>query len=522
MRLTLPQLPAEWGRPALYAMAVLLSLPGLYLTAWEIWSGRPPWLDEAFSMGMVSVLLQSPGHFLSMLMTDVHPPLYYLLLAAWTQVFGDGVGTGRALSFCAALGAVALLWWRGAGLLSRTTLAIATVWICTHWLFLGRIYQIRMYALVLLGGIWLSLRFAHLWTQDREPSARELGLFCLGAFLLAMLHYAAMAFACAAMLLVLFRYRHRTEAWLLIGGAGSACLLWALPNALHATYLPAQSVQFTLRLPGWEAAAVTLYKIGLSSSPGLVLKLREFEWSWAHFQALAMVIPAVATLVVLRADVRQAGSFGAWWRDSTAGPEWALMRSQLWLLAVFLPPLILIHDLFTPILLPRVMMVAIPSLAICIAVALGTIWHRRPWGLFAVVLLLAAPALNSSYRHWETLRPHGFDRAGMQAVAKRWIESGSAEGVYSPYGRAQRSYPGLPRLVKGGGWPEDIPPPAQVRPREVHRLTPPFYYLNVLNVPHGSKTHFLEARFLAQGWRVEVLAPQVPLRANISWYVSEP
>ena len=258
MRLTLPQLPAEWGKVAFYAMAAACVAPGLVLTVQEVWAGQPFWGDEAFSAGLLHI--ESLGQALSMMRNDAHPPLYYLLLMAWAKVFGTGEVAVRSLSLVAVLATVGILWWQGPKVLSRPALAIASVWIFSHWLFLILAYQVRMYALVLMGATWLSLAFARLWTASAEPSRREMAMFCLGAALLAMLHYTSMALACSALLLLLLRHRRLLWLWPMAAAVALLCSLWLVPNVLHRVH-GLDSHEFVMDLPGVAAVGYWLVRL---------------------------------------------------------------------------------------------------------------------------------------------------------------------------------------------------------------------------------------------------------------------
>lgn len=512
MRLTLPQLPAEWGRVALYAMAALLSAPGIFLTAQEVWAQQPYWVDEAYSMGILAV--GSLGHTISILMTDSHPPMYYLALAAWTWVFGDGLVATRALSFCATLGALALLWWRGPVLFSRPTLAIATLWLCTHWLFIFRMYQVRMYALVLLGGVWLTLSFARLWTARQEPSSRELAWCCFGAFFVAMLHYPTMAFACSALLLLLYRCRRNPWAWAMIGGVGTVCLLWSTVNYLH--WMTGPRAQ-DLTQHGVVGAATMLYRVGVPSAFGARSALLGGDWIQAVAQWLATAAVAVATLLALRSGVRKEGSWRSWWQKNR-GMEWAPVRSLLQLMAVFLLAMIIVHDALLPLFLPWAMVAAMPAMGLCIGAALHAVWGQRYWVLCALALLLGGTALEVTLWRWDTTQSPGFDRDGMQAMAQRWRAGGSSERIYSRRGFRKRSFPGMASILAGGGLSGEGYRIVYLSHEDMRHLIPPFY---AINAKEGWQ-ELLHRQAEVHGWRVEQLAPDSPSRREeFSFHVTE-
>ena len=70
----------------------------------------PLWLDEALSVNIASLPV---GDLLEALRHDGHPPLYYLLLHVWMEVFGEGDVAVRALSGVISVATLPLAWVAG-------------------------------------------------------------------------------------------------------------------------------------------------------------------------------------------------------------------------------------------------------------------------------------------------------------------------------------------------------------------------------------------------------------------------
>ena len=123
--------------------------------------------DEAFSWRMTT---HAPSDIVARTATDVHPPLYYLALEAWTAVAGDSPAALRGLSMLLGLAAVVLAYllyvevdrfaesdrragWWGA--------VAAALLVAVHADQVGHSRHVRMYALgIALAGLtaWLMLR----------------------------------------------------------------------------------------------------------------------------------------------------------------------------------------------------------------------------------------------------------------------------------------------------------------------------------------------------------------------------
>jgi hypothetical protein len=131
-----------WAAPAAVAAAHLaLKLPG---------AGRQAlWLDEAVSVHLAELPLRA---LLPAVRHDTNPPLYYLLLWAWTRVFGDGEAAARAPSVLASAltGAVLYAVARRAG--GRFVAAASAFLFLASAANLGFARQARPYALAALFG----------------------------------------------------------------------------------------------------------------------------------------------------------------------------------------------------------------------------------------------------------------------------------------------------------------------------------------------------------------------------------
>ena len=105
------------------------------------------WIDEAISRGIAShEVTEIPG----VLRQDGSPPLYYLLLHAWTAAFGDGEAALRSLSLAAAVLTVPTALWAGTLVAGRRAGWVAAVLAALNPFLTIYAQEARMYALVAL------------------------------------------------------------------------------------------------------------------------------------------------------------------------------------------------------------------------------------------------------------------------------------------------------------------------------------------------------------------------------------
>ncbi len=159
------------------------------------------WLDEAQS---VAIARRPLPQLFQALRRDGSPPLYYLLLHAWTGVFGLSVTAVRALSTLFSLLTLPVVWLAGRRLGGPAAARTALLLLAVSPFAVRYATETRMYALVQLLtalGVLLVLRAVE------RPDLGRLAPVALVAGLLALTHYWALFLlaATAVTLLVLAR-----------------------------------------------------------------------------------------------------------------------------------------------------------------------------------------------------------------------------------------------------------------------------------------------------------------------------
>lgn len=132
------------SKQAALAILLIIVLSGIGLRAYQL-TGRSLWFDEAFSWR----LIQFPvPEMIARDITDVHPPLYYIVLKAWAFIFSSSLLSLRSFSVTLAAATIAvgylftayLMRSRSPGLIAATLLALSGFQIRFAW-------EARMYTL---------------------------------------------------------------------------------------------------------------------------------------------------------------------------------------------------------------------------------------------------------------------------------------------------------------------------------------------------------------------------------------
>lgn len=141
---------------AVFALGLLLRLVNL---------NQSLWLDEAITVlavknnSLVELITKfSPG--------DFHPPLYYLLLKSWSNIFGYSEIALRIPSVIFGVAAIWFVYLIGQKLFSKRTGLIAALFLAVNPLVVYYAQEARMYSLAMMlvaGSIWFLLSKRWFW-----------------------------------------------------------------------------------------------------------------------------------------------------------------------------------------------------------------------------------------------------------------------------------------------------------------------------------------------------------------------
>jgi len=139
---------------------------------------RSIWYDESFSIILarqdLATIIDGTAH-------DYHPPLFYLLLAAWQKLFGEGLYSARLLSVLFGLAAILMLYELAKALFGPKTALLAALIAALAPFQVLYSQEVRMYSLQFLLGAWLILAFYQAYRRDSRADWAIFGLVALSA-----------------------------------------------------------------------------------------------------------------------------------------------------------------------------------------------------------------------------------------------------------------------------------------------------------------------------------------------------
>ena len=307
------------------AAAALLALLALSLWLRSRALDGALWIDEAISHGIAShPLAEIPG----VLRQDGSPPLYYVLLHGWLELFGDSEAALRSLSLLAALLTVPAALWAGTVAGGMRAGWIAAVLAALNPFLTIYAQEARMYALVALLSVLACGSFVRGFVDE---IAWQRALFALELALLLYTHawaiFLGLGFAAAAAYQLRDRLRDAAVPFFVAALAFTPWVPTLVDQALHtgAPWSKTPSVTALLgAVPGaldgggGAAAVIAVGTLGL-------VRLRRDD----RVVRIALLILIVA-LVALAAA----------WVSSHVSPSWANRY-----LAVVVGPVILLAAL---------------------------------------------------------------------------------------------------------------------------------------------------------------------------------
>ena len=175
----LPRLESlRLGTAGVVAIVGALVLCSLYLRTRAL--GASLWMDEGLSIGIASQpFFDIPG----VLRQDGSPPLYYLALSLWMDVFGNGPAETQGLSVAVSLLAIPGGLWAGWSLFGRRAGLICAALGAFNPFLTIYAQETRMYSLMVVLSLVTCAAFLHVYVYRRR---RYLPLF---AILLAAMLY---------------------------------------------------------------------------------------------------------------------------------------------------------------------------------------------------------------------------------------------------------------------------------------------------------------------------------------------
>lgn len=328
------------------------------------------WYDEGYSIRIaqlpIDVMLGTVAR------EDNNPPLYYLLLHGWLNVFGSSETAARGLSVLFGTVSIAAIYLIGQQLFDRRVGTLSALLLTVAELHVQYSQETRAYNLLAMLGL-LSLLCFVLLLRSGKPLAYLAYLVCSALLLYTHIFGATLVLVQNVYVVIVLLMQPRQRWATLLRWAGvQTLLLLAFAPYLAALLGRVKSVQagFWLARPTPVTALRTLAEFA-GSAPLLllvvaVLGLAAASWLWA---------------------VRSAGWRAAFVAGSQTPSVPPLVLLLLWLLLPLVGAFVL-SQFSTPIFLTRYLIGSSVALYLLVAVALVRLFAQRALAVAALAMLL--------------------------------------------------------------------------------------------------------------------------------------
>lgn len=359
-----------WEQRIYCASMGLFCIGAIVLAAMGLVSPYSYWYDELFS---VTGAARPLGEMMQVyVLSDVHPPLYMLLLHVWTVLFGSSEIAVRALSELCVAGAFSVF----ASLCFRRFAVVAAISGCavfaTVWIFPYYAQEARSYGLMLLLATCLTAALLH-YIQ----SGRGLVPALVGACLLSLVHYFGLVYAGLVLISLLYWAWPSRQALIAICLVGVFCLIWPAIHYSFGTLGVYSGGNFWIESAGVQT---TLTTVALAFVPFLPAGASAIASPLTAQYVVAAVV--VVVLLALLFFVRRS-------------PECL----TLLLIGIALIAVIAVIDTRTPISTHRNYIVLLPWFAFLVAYVVEHVPARPVYiGLLALCLVNFAGAAVKVYR----------------------------------------------------------------------------------------------------------------------------
>ncbi|WP_254531077.1 glycosyltransferase family 39 protein [Natrinema gelatinilyticum] len=338
------------------------------------------WLDEAFSV--TTVLSNTPSELLfSVPGNDPHPPLYYLLLSAWTAIFGTSELAARLLSALVGIATVVVLYGVGRRLFDREVGAIAALLVAVSPFHVWYSQEVRMYNLLALLTALSFYWFVRIQTErptDEAGGHTDIG-YVVSTVLLGYTHVFGLFAILAQNAYVFSRYLDRIVPRSRLTGRR-----WITLQGITALLLAPWLMQLFRRMMaarGGEASNVSW--IPLPTAETVRETFAAYLGGYLFGESFPLLVSLVAAGCLVLALSSDRGTTSETERQNE--PVNATYVVVLWFVVPILVPIALSH-VVTPIFVDRYSIGA--SLAFFLLIAKGVRTFSRPSLRYVVVGVL--------------------------------------------------------------------------------------------------------------------------------------
>lgn len=382
-----------------FILLVLIFL-GLGLAVYKIWSPYSYWWDELFS---VTVSMLPFKEMFKVLFTDVHPPLYQIVLKAWIAIFGVSEFAARSLSLVFVLLSMLVVFFWGRKILDRATLTLTLAFYSTSYLFAYYAQEARSYTMMLFLSSIFYLALINFYLDIKRN--RAIIILVVTTILLSLTHFFGLIFSGISLIWVFFMtksVKHRVALVLV----GITSLIWPFYHFLLGGLSSKTGGTFWIKSSGIQTTIATFFTAVV---PQTYLATVFLEDAYSHY-ILSILSLIIAVFVLMGVHKRITYS------DDLNNRK--ILCFNCTLLISFLIAIICI-DLYTPISTSRNFIVLLPITSITLAFFFTYLSSMENVNKLLAILFIVTSLATSYNRMIYKRFPVQNDRASAEFIKSR-------------------------------------------------------------------------------------------------------
>jgi hypothetical protein len=223
----------------IFTATIFLAFGGILASTLWISTPYSYWYDELYSLTLANETWTSLH---TMLLSDVHPPLYQLLLKSWILLFGDNEQSTRFLSWIFA-NAAALYFFRSVQKHGKIFGTVAILFFLTNTLYAYYANETRSYAMSLFFATIVAIHFP---VNKSKPSL----IFLFACIMLSLTHYFGLILAGISLAVSFLQNIKHWRSLLILFATTLICLFWPVYHMTFGELLNKSGGNFWIEVNG--------------------------------------------------------------------------------------------------------------------------------------------------------------------------------------------------------------------------------------------------------------------------------
>ncbi|MFA5519436.1 MAG: glycosyltransferase family 39 protein [Spirochaetota bacterium] len=359
-------------------LIILIGFGGIFLAIFGIWKPYSYWIDELYSVTASEISFVDM--FKNLVLYDVHPPLYQVILKIWIGLFGSIETVTRTLSLIFSLSSLVVFVKYFYKNLSKYTAIISISFFTSNFLFIYYSQETRSYSMMLfLSTILTILAIDKIINDTNKKTIFYIAIFSI---LLSMTHHFGLIYT-GFVLFFLLVYLKNIKEQLLIIVSGLLSLSWIVFHYLFGNLGIRTGGNFWIKSDG---VLTTIFTYVDAMLPQLSTVIRiMFNYQKILISILTILVFVVFYYLISKKIEKNKISFIL--KDSNKNKNVFIFMIFIIIGFVFLIAMI---DLHTPISTTRNYIVLLPITSLLIGFIFSSFPRNVLFSLFIIGLLYAS------------------------------------------------------------------------------------------------------------------------------------